>query len=513
MRKFLLRFIILAILFFVFFELTFSQSSSFLDYSFGNNGIITTAVGNADDGINAIEIQSDGKIVTAGYSYDGSGEKITVARYLDNGALDLSFNSTGVLAICINGFNDVGKDLVIQQDGKIVVAGYTFNGYNDDFAIVRLNMDGSIDSSFSHNGHFVFPFGDANDRCTSIISLNDGSFIAAGSTYNGYNHDLALVKLTSNGFLDSSFGDNGIITLDLSTDEYIESIALQPDGKLLVAGNYIDGIHQQFFLVRFTLNGQLDLEYDYNGIKMITNTYNHKIYSLVIQNDNKAVVGGFKWRDDDYSMMLQRFDSEGDTDPSFGNIDNGIFNEMNFISNIQDLKIMTDGSIISAGNIFSGSSTNVFVVRFSISGTIDKNFGDNGILITNVNQGNDNVNALAIQDNGKIILAGNSFTGNNYDFMLLRYSSLLTSRESNSLNSNSDMIHVYPDGNNINIFIDKIHFERGIARIYDLKGSLVSESKLLPFAENKIPINGFQKLVILQIELDYESYVRKVILN
>jgi len=174
---------------------------------------------------------------------------------------------------------------------------------------------------------------------------------------------------------------------------------------------------------------------------------------------------------------------------------------------------MTDGSIISAGNIFSGSSTNVFVVRFSISGTIDKNFGDNGILITNVNQGNDNVNALAIQDNGKIILAGNSFTGNNYDFMLLRYSSLLTSRESNSLNSNSDMIHVYPDGNNINIFIDKIHFERGIARIYDLKGSLVSESKLLPFAENKIPINGFQKLVILQIELDYESYVRKVILN
>jgi uncharacterized delta-60 repeat protein len=166
-----------------------------LDPSFNGSGKVTTAIGTGNDFAWALTLQPDGKIVAAGNSYSGTSD-FALARYNPDGSLDTNFNGTGNVTTAISAGDDGAAALARQPDGKLVAAGWSSNGsgYNDDFALVRYNPDGSLDTSFNGSGKLTTSFGPGDDEATALALQPDGKPVAAGPSWNGSNVDFALVR-------------------------------------------------------------------------------------------------------------------------------------------------------------------------------------------------------------------------------------------------------------------------------------------------------------------------------
>jgi uncharacterized delta-60 repeat protein len=169
-----------------------------LDTTFGTGGKVTTAVGLGDDEAFSVVLQSDGKIVAAGYSYNGSNYVFAVDRYNIDGSLDTTFDTDGKVTTAVGSGTDVATSVVLQSDGKIVVAGYSYNGSNYDFAVVRYNTNGSLDTTFDTDGKVTTAIGSGEDRALSVVLQSDGKIVAAGYSYNGSNNnDFAVVRYSN----------------------------------------------------------------------------------------------------------------------------------------------------------------------------------------------------------------------------------------------------------------------------------------------------------------------------
>ena len=171
-----------------------TPTSGSLDTTFNTTGKVTTAIGAINDSALAVAIQSDGKIVAAGYSYNGANYDFALVRYNTDGSLDTTFNTTGKVTTAIGASNDSAYVIAIQSDGKIVAAGYSDNGANYDFALVRYNTDGSLDTTFNTTGKVTTAIGASNDYAYAVAIQSDGKIVAAGYSYNGANDDFALVR-------------------------------------------------------------------------------------------------------------------------------------------------------------------------------------------------------------------------------------------------------------------------------------------------------------------------------
>ncbi|MBK9108362.1 MAG: hypothetical protein IPM92_08300 [Saprospiraceae bacterium] len=173
------------------------HSDGNLDTSFGNNGFITTAfIHNTNDYAESIKIQPDGKILVGGYSFNGF---LLVARYLTDGQLDPAFGKNGITSIPFGCAYPNDYSLALQEDGKILLAGYNnSNSMHSDFAVIRLHQNGSIDSTFGKNGLTNTPIGNLDDIANSIAIQKDGKIVVAGKSNNGINYDFALVRYHNN---------------------------------------------------------------------------------------------------------------------------------------------------------------------------------------------------------------------------------------------------------------------------------------------------------------------------
>ena len=165
-----------------------------LDTSFDSDGKVTTEVGSTDDFARSVAIQSDGKIVAAGFSSNGSDWDFALVRYNTDGSLDTSFDTDGKVTTAIGSGDDHAVSVAIQSDGKIVAAGYSDNGSDNDFALVRYNTDGSLDASFDGDGKVTTAIGSDWDQAYSVAIQSDGKIVAAGYSYNGSNWDFALAR-------------------------------------------------------------------------------------------------------------------------------------------------------------------------------------------------------------------------------------------------------------------------------------------------------------------------------
>jgi uncharacterized delta-60 repeat protein len=240
-----------------------------LDLTFGTGGIVTTPIGSGNDGAYSVAIQTDGKLVVAGYSYNGTNYDFALVRYTTNGALDLTFGTGGIVTTPIGSGNDYAYSVAIQTDGKLVVAGNSSNGgSNSDFALVRYTTNGALDLTFGTEGIVTTDFGGPIDYGNSVAIQTDGKLVVAGNSGNGAsNSDFALVRYTTNGALDLTFGTGGIVTTDFGGyGDVGHSVAIQTDGKLVVAGWSYNGNISDFALVRYTTNGALDLTFGTGGI-------------------------------------------------------------------------------------------------------------------------------------------------------------------------------------------------------------------------------------------------------
>jgi uncharacterized delta-60 repeat protein len=186
-----------------------------LDLTFGGDGKVTTAIGLSHDYASSMAIQADGKIVLAGASKNGSYVDFALARYNADGSLDTSFDGDGKLTTPIGSSDDDVYCVAIQADGKIVAAGYSYNGSNNIFALARYNPDGRLDTSFDGDGKLTTPIGSSSGYARSVAIQADGKIVAAGYAWNGTYDDFAIARYNADGSLDTSFDGDGILTTDI----------------------------------------------------------------------------------------------------------------------------------------------------------------------------------------------------------------------------------------------------------------------------------------------------------
>ena len=294
-------------------------ASGALDTSFNSTGKVITAIGSGNDGAYSLALQPDGKIVVAGSCLNGSTYDFCLARYVASGALDLGFNDTGKVITAIGSGTDAAYSVALQPDGKIVVAGRCFNGTHTAFCLARYVASGTLDVSFNSIGTVITAIGNGGsggsggDIARGVALQPDGKIVVAGYCANGTTYDFCLARYLASGTLDLSFNGSGtVITPIGSGDDYAISLALQPDGKLVVVGVCSNGANSDFCIARYLANGTLDTSFSGTG-KVITpvGSSDDYAYSVALQPDAKIVVAGYCSNGANLDFCLARYLANG----------------------------------------------------------------------------------------------------------------------------------------------------------------------------------------------------------
>lgn len=274
-----------------------------LDTTFDGDGKVLTDFGvSGPDFMWDMILQPDGKIIAVGESYGINAEPyfdFSMARYNSDGSLDSTFG-VGGRATANFGYGDGAKSVVLRPDGKILLGGYSRNvGTLDDYALVQFNADGTLDTTFGVGGRVVIDFV-SGDSINDMALQSDGKIIAAGRAASPGADNIALVRFNADGNLDQSFGDAGrrIVSFANFAPAYGVDVVLQPDGKILLggtAGNSVPNYHNDFAVVRYKSDGNLDLTFDGDGLVSFNLSYvatDDIANSILLQPDGKIILGG-----------------------------------------------------------------------------------------------------------------------------------------------------------------------------------------------------------------------------
>jgi len=403
-------------------SLTAFAAPAELDSSFGANGRVTTDFDGRNDVGTSLAVQSDGKIVVAGYSFNGSNDDVALVRYHADGTLDDSFGTGGRVTTDIGGSDDGAYSVAVQSDGKIVVTGYV-SGSNLDIGLVRYHADGSLDHDFGIGGKVITDLGGFIDVGHSVAVRSDGKIVVAGDSFTGDDSDFVLLCYHEDGTLDDSFGTGGIVTTDFSSSQDRgRSVAIQSDGKILVAG--ISGTYpaSDMALVRYDADGTLDDSFGTGG-KVITDFggSDDASQSVVVQSDGKILVGGYSLIVS-YAFALVRYDEDGTLDSDFGTGGKVITPFGGDYDLGQSVAVQGDGKILVAGYSSLRMNDEGFALaRYTASGVLDNRFGTGGKVITDFGSAYDVGRSLVLQSDGKIVVAGYSGSSPNCEFALVRY--------------------------------------------------------------------------------------------
>lgn len=407
---------------------TYGESSGVLDPDFGGDGIVTTDFGGFESGHNAL-LQPDGKIVAAGVANFGENNALAMSRYNPDGSLDKDFNGSGrvVIYFSSDSFHDSGVSL--QSDGKIVVAGYVTSESDSDFALMRFNSDGTLDTSFDEDGRTTVEFDVRNSYATSVMVQPDGNILAAGYVQGDTDIDFALVRLNPDGSLDTTFDDDGKVATDFSgVDDYGMAIVQQADDRIIMVGYAIfNTTSLEFLVARYNIDGSLDTNFDGDGWSTTdfgdfeaTSAYAN---AVALQSDGKIVLVGYFRDGFQNDIALARFNPDGILDTTF-DVDGMLTTDFNGQNNqANSVAVQSNGKIIVAGYTTSElTDNNIIVARYLPDGSLDLSFGQDGIVITDINEDSDTAHDIVIQPDGKIVVAGGCrSTDTEDDFAIVRY--------------------------------------------------------------------------------------------
>ena len=343
--------------------------------------------------------------------------------FADDGDLDPNFGAGGVVSAPFYNANADISEMALQSDGKIVTCGTTMHDENVDIHLVRFNTDGSLDPSFGDGGMVMTDVDDLTNNCDALVIQDDGKILVAGSSYHPHSDTrtlITLVRYTTDGTLDGSFGTGGIVTTSIN-DLILEVFSVILNNNKIIVGVSTD-ISNNMFLVQFDNNGSIDNGFGTNGV--VDPNINNLYYpnKMIVQSDEKILVVGSIENNSQADMGLIRFNRDGSLDPDFGL--GGIASyERSGTENGNDLAIQSDGRIVAVGQAYDGSDWDFEIVRFLPSGEPDPTFGAGGFVTYDFNALSDFANAVALQSDGKILVVGS--TGNDLarDVALARFTS------------------------------------------------------------------------------------------
>ncbi len=419
-----------------------------LDATFDGDGKVTTPIGSGADEIHALALQADGKIVVAGYAWNGSNDDFALARYNTNGTLDTTFGAGGKVVTPIGASNDQANALALQADGKMVVAGYSASGFggspglNWDFALARYNTNGTLDTAFGTGGKVVTAISGCNlascgdDVAHAVAIQSDGKIVAAGyytDVATPLVWHIALVRYNTNGTLDTAFGSGGKVTTAVRDEDIAHAVAIQPDGKIVVAGESASlGDYSDFALVRYNANGTLDTTFGTGGKVTTANAGQDIAFALKLQQvgtETKIVVAGgtasATFLIEPAQFTLARYNANGTLDTAFGTGGKTI-TPIGGKDTSQAIALQADGKIVAAGYsaVSLGPDFDFAVARYNANGSQDTTFGSSGKVTTSFGTDDDRAFAVAVQADGKIVAAGysgSSSAAGTRNFVLARY--------------------------------------------------------------------------------------------
>ncbi len=399
-----------------------------LDNTFGSGGVVTTPIGVSDSEARSVAIQEDGKIVVAGdYSNGFNNDDFVIARYDSDGTLDFSFGTNGITLTPIGEHNDEPNSIVIQSDGKIIAAGRTYNVTEGDYALVRYNSNGSLDDSFGNNGIKITSIENSSEQAYDVAKLSNGKIVATGSIDSDTNGSNSItVRYNADGSLDNTFGDNGIVITEVKYSmEYTTSVVLQnknDNEKIITLSNIWNGSDNDFALNRFNPDGTLDNTFGINGktIKSIKDSSSDDFESLIIQNDGKIIASGSTYIDNERHSVAVRYTSDGSLDNTFGMGGIALLPANNSVDFVYSAAIQNDGKIIACGYSYLNNGAVFAAVRYNVDGSFDNTFGSEGKAFIPIGSSYDFAFSSAIQDDDKIILAGSYRNGDKDNFSLVR---------------------------------------------------------------------------------------------
>lgn len=400
---------------------TFNDSGKVLNYDFGV--------------VRATAIQPDGKILVGGEIFTTELHAFTIVRYLPDGTVDESFGDNGKVQTAIAGGGVGIYNLSVLKSGKILAAGYglvffQFPIYQSPI-LAQYLPDGSPDPSFGDNGVVTIntrSIGTVTTRGMAV--MEDGRIVQAGSNSQ---QNTTVLRYMPDGSLDKTFGADGISNVYLSGIDNINCLVLQPDGKIMVGGSYdINSSSANFLIARFNTDGTLDSSFGYNGKRIIDyNSSTDIIYSLALQPDGKILAAGSVAPAGitTSTMCMVRFNPNGFYDSSFGSNGIALATIDNYYTSAAGVVLQSDGKITACGRAVTASDDVpgkllFLVAQFKADGSLNTTFGDGGKTLTDFGL-YQRANALSLQADGKIVVAGNGIPGDDsepyYNLALARY--------------------------------------------------------------------------------------------
>ena len=422
-------------------------SAGTLDSSFGNSGLVVNAGEFAGSGFamgTSITTDVMGRILVAGASYDGSyTSDMTVWRYDTDGQPDTSFGNYGIVVNdgAAGGYDDdAGLSITTDFLGRILVAGRSSNGSDDDMVIWRYDANGALDTSFGSSGVVVSDGAaggsNSNDAAHSITTDNDGKILVTGSGLNGSNNsDMVIWRYESSGQLDTTFGGSGIVVHDSAAGgngtDVGESITINSKGRILVTGYSSNGSDNDMVIWEYNSDGTLNSSFGTGGIVVSDNAAggggNDIGKSITTDSQRRILVTGLSSNGSDNDMVLWRYNPDGTPDTTFGN--NGVVVVNDAAGGNGDdfggsVTIDSQGRILVAGSSFNGSDYDMVIWRFNPDGTPDSSFGDNGVVIEDGATGANSQDwgySITTDSQGRILVAGFSSNGTDMDMVIWRY--------------------------------------------------------------------------------------------
>ncbi len=383
------------------FKAGYTQPGS-VDTSFGNKGIVATDFGLLDthyyitDKNLLLDSSSNMYLTLSGIGFT------CIAKRLPNGAADLKYGK--------NGFSDPvalkGATAALDTGGKIILVGASSSFYGTPM-VIKYNKDGTVENKF--------PVAIYDFEPSSLAIQNDGKIVVVGYDFQTR---YTIVRYNSDGTFDNTFSQDGQAISDFRS---ISTISLQPDNKLVIAGQYGSVYNQpgsDFAVARYKTDGSMDSSFGSGGKQTTTFGFGSVATSLALKNDGKIVAAGYSYNNynNNVEFILTCYNTDGSLDSTFSND-----GKMIVSSSVSSIATQKNGKIVTVGS----AADNFELIRYNRNGTLDNTFNGNGKQITDFGS-SDIAQAVAIQSDGKIVAAGNG-TGNNYDqgnfFEVARYNS------------------------------------------------------------------------------------------
>ena len=347
------------------------------DATFGSEGTKVLSVGPGDDQAQGVAVLANGRVVLAGRSGTGTDRTdAAVVRLMPDGQADPSFGKAGTVLLDFGGTLDQAAAVVALPDGSLLVAGESATGTGADFALARLKVDGTLDAAFGNAGKAIVSFGSGADRAHALAVQPDGAILAVGETLDSGLSRLAVLRLRSDGSPDTSFGIGGKSIVPSTANASGVAIAVQPDGRIVLAGSIDDGVNANFLVVRLTAAGLLDTTFGNNGVVNVSpGSGDDHATSLALQPDGKIVVAGDSARGTDTDFSIVRLNSNGTLDTSFSGDGKALITVSPGVDVARAVALQPDGDIVIAGDATVGTQRDVAVVRLTPSGEQDRSYG------------------------------------------------------------------------------------------------------------------------------------------